>query len=63
MHCVEGVGEDLGHGTCRIPWYKLHLTWNDCGECATITCALRWGVAFVGVISSGRDSPFMGKTF
>ena len=34
-----------------------------CGECATITCALRWGVAFVGVISTGRDSPFMGKTF
>ena len=42
---------------------KLHFTWNDCGECATITCALRWGVASVGVISIRRGSPFMGKTF
>ena len=25
--------------------------------------ALRWGVAFVGVISTGHGSPFMGKTF
>ena len=25
--------------------------------------AFRWVVAFVGVISSGRGSPFMGKTF
>ena len=27
---------------------------NDCGECATITCAPRWGVASVGVITTER---------
>ena len=29
----------------------------------TIACALRWGVALVGVSSTGRGSPFMGKIF
>ena len=29
----------------------------------TITCALRWGVASVGIFSTGRDSPFMEKIF
>ena len=29
----------------------------------TIACALRWGVAFVGIFSIRRGSPFMGKTF
>ena len=28
-----------------------------------ITCALRWRVALVGSYSTGRGSPFMGKTF
>ena len=27
----------------------------------TIACALRRGVAFVGVYSTGRGSPYMGK--
>ena len=31
--------------------------------CGNIACALRWGVAFVGVYSTGHDSPFMGKHF
>ena len=26
----------------------------------TIACALRWGVASVGISSTRRDSPFMG---
>ena len=29
----------------------------------TIACALRWGVAFVGVYCTGRSSPNMGKHF
>ena len=29
----------------------------------SIACALRWGVASVGVISTGRGSPYMGKYF
>ena len=29
----------------------------------TIAFALRWGVAFVGVYSTGHGSPFLGKTF
>ena len=29
----------------------------------TIACALMWEVTFVGVYSTGRGSPFMGKTF
>ena len=48
---------------CRISWLKLHFTWNDCGECATITCALRWEVAFVELIFIECGSPFMGKAF
>ena len=31
--------------------------------CVNIACALRWGVAFVGVYSTGHGSPFMGKHF
>ena len=31
--------------------------------CGNISCALRWGLAFVGVNSIGHDSPFMGKHF
>ena len=27
----------------------------------TVTCALRWGVASVRVVSAGLGSPFMGK--
>ena len=27
----------------------------------TIACALRWGVALVGVFSIGRGSPYMGN--
>ena len=29
----------------------------------SIACALRWGVASIGVISTGCDSPYMGKYF
>ena len=29
----------------------------------TIACALRWGVASVGIFSTGHGSPFMGKHF
>ena len=29
----------------------------------TITCALRWRVATVGIFSTGHDSLFMGKIF
>ena len=28
-----------------------------------IACALRWGVAFVGIFSTGHDLPYMGKAF
>ena len=28
-----------------------------------IACALRWGVASVGIFSTGRGSPYMGKIF
>ena len=48
---------------CRIPWYKLHFTWNDCGECVTIICALRWGVASVGIISTSVAHPLWEKHF
>ena len=27
----------------------------------TIACTLKWGVALVGVFSTGRGSPYMGK--
>ena len=27
----------------------------------TIACALRWGVALVGIFSTGCDSPYMGN--
>ena len=29
----------------------------------TIACALRWGVASIGIFSTGRDSPYMGTYF
>ena len=28
-----------------------------------IACAFRWGLASVGIFSTGRGSPYMGKTF
>ena len=27
----------------------------------TIACALRWGLALIGVFSTGLDSPYMGN--
>ena len=35
----------------------------DGNASVSITCALRWGVALVGVISARRGSPYMGKYF
>ena len=35
----------------------------DMNVSVSIACALRWGVASVGVISNGRGSPYIGKYF
>ena len=29
--------------------------------CVNIVCALRWGVAFVGIFSTGGGPPYMGN--
>ena len=31
--------------------------------CVNIAYAFRWKVAYVGIFSIGRDSPYMGKYF
>ena len=52
-----------------ITWYMVFIdrsaysVWNDCYEFVNIACALRWGVASVGIFSTGRGSPYMGKYF
>ena len=35
----------------------------DVNASVSIACALKWGVASIGVISIGRGSPYMGKYF
>ena len=35
----------------------------DVNASVSIACALRWGVASVGVTSTGCGSPYMGKYF
>ena len=42
---------------------SVYSVWNDCCECVNIACALRWGVASVGIFSTRLGSPYMGKYF
>ena len=52
-----------------ITWHLVfhdrstYSIWNDCCECVNIACALRWGVASIGIFSTGSGSPYMGKHF
>ena len=57
----EGVGEDSGHGAWSVSSHSLHVEFQvemcmfllECEyECVEhgIACALKWGVALVGVI-------------
>ena len=74
----EGVSEDSGawymmsrilfHGmTCRIP-FRIGIFFIRKLMCVLlcehdIACALRWGVALVGVILTGHCSPHHGNPF
>ena len=42
---------------------SVYSVLNECCECVNIAYALRWGVASVGIFSTGHDSPYMGKYF
>ena len=72
----KGVGEDSGHGAwlisfhfmaCRIP-YRIDIFLIGMLMCVLlcehgIACALRWGVALVGVILIRHYSPSRGTPF
>ena len=72
---IMGVSKDSVHDawvsvisfhcmTCRILFRNSILYWNVDAKCwVNIACVLRWGVAFVGIFSTGRGSLYMRTTF